>query len=56
MLKIISTTDGRFLGQDIEEASVPIHLGDYDFVPDNVQDIGDGITCISNSNYVINCK
>ena len=56
MHKILNTTDGRFVGQDIDDTSQLIHLGDYDFIPDKRHENEDGTVRLSNSNYVIDCK
>ena len=56
MYKILNTTDGRFVGQDIDDTSQLIHLGDYDFIPDKRRETDDGTVLLSNSNYVITCR
>lgn len=50
--KIIDTTDGKFIGINIEITD-SIELGDFVFVHDKVSELPNGVTRLSNSNYVI---
>lgn len=52
MKRIIDTTDGQFIGRVID-LEKPIDLDGYIFVPDEIADLPDGITRLSNSSYVI---
>jgi len=51
-MKIIDTTDGKFIGVNVEIADV-IELGEFVFVPDQVKVLPNGVTRLSNSSYVI---
>ncbi len=53
-LDIVTTTDGRYIGQRIDTQSPQIALGnDRVFVPDRIWCIGDRLWRLANSNYVI---
>ena len=55
MKKIISTTDGKFVGMEFDP-SQPIILDGSEFMPDKVQNFPDGTSRYSNSSYVIDVQ
>ena len=52
MMKIIDTTDGKFIGLNVDLDDA-IELGDFVFVPDKKAQLANGVTRLSNSNYVM---
>jgi hypothetical protein len=54
-MKIANTTDGNYIGQEIEDIN-KIVLGGVLFIPDKVQRIDETTTRYSNSNYIIEVK
>jgi hypothetical protein len=51
-MKIIETTDGQFVGINLD-FDEPIILNGSEFFADEIQFFSNGITRMSNSNYVI---
>jgi hypothetical protein len=57
LLKIITTTDGKFVGHLIDKDARPIALrADVLFTPDKVVKISDTMWRLSSSNYVIDAQ
>lgn len=52
ILRILSSTDGKFLGMTFDDEQ-PIILNGFEFKPTETKDIGDGLIQVSNSNYVV---
>ena len=55
-MKIIDTTDNKYVGHEIDINARPILLGDTEFYPDKVVQIGEGIWRLYNTNYVIDVQ
>ena len=55
ILRILSSTDGKFLGMtfDDEQPIILNHFNGFEFKPTETKDIGDGLIQVSNSNYVV---
>jgi hypothetical protein len=53
IMKIIDSTDGQFLGMNID-LEAPIILSGTEFIPDKTQRLSSGALRLSNSNYSIN--
>ena len=56
MKKIIETTDGKYLGLDIDDTQPSFVFNDWGFTPTKTQDLGNGFVRYSNSSYVILTK
>tara|TARA_B100000809_G_scaffold169737_1_gene167128 strand:+ start:104 stop:280 length:177 start_codon:yes stop_codon:yes gene_type:complete len=56
MKKIIETTDGKYLGLDIDDTQPSFVFNDWEFTPTKTQDLGNGFVRYSNSSYVILTK
>tara|TARA_R100001244_G_scaffold580_9_gene1250 strand:+ start:1146 stop:1322 length:177 start_codon:yes stop_codon:yes gene_type:complete len=56
MKKIIETTDGKYLGLDIDDTQPSFVFNDWVFTPTKTQDLGNGFVRYSNSSYVILTK
>lgn len=54
-MKIISTTDGKFIGKEIINKN-NINLNGYKFIPDKITLISPGVWRLSNTNYVIDVQ
>ena len=52
ILKILSSTDGKFIGVTFDDEQ-PIILDSFEFKPTETKDIGDGLIQVGNSNYVV---
>lgn len=55
MRQIIATTDGKFIGMEVDP-SLPLILDGVEFVPDKIIPISEGVYRYANSNYVIDVK
>lgn len=55
ILKVLSSTDGQFLGMKFDDEQ-PIVFKGFEFKPTKIEAAADGITRFSNSNYVILAK
>jgi hypothetical protein len=56
--RIVETTDNKYIGLVFEDDE-PLTLISPDgitFIPDKIQDLGDGLVRYSNSNYVLLAK
>jgi hypothetical protein len=53
MIKIIDTTDGKFIGKVIDETIKEIQLNDSIFIPDFIKQISSTEFILYNNNYVI---
>lgn len=54
-LKIIETTDGKFVGSIIVYDGISISINGFTFEPHQIINLNDGNWRIHNSNYSINC-
>ena len=52
ILKIVSSTDGKFIGVTFDDEQ-PIILDSFEFKPTETKDIGEGLIQLSNSNYIV---
>lgn len=55
MMQVVTTTDGRFIGYQFDPEE-PMVFDGFVFTPDKVVQQLDGLTRLSNSNYVIDAK
>lgn len=55
MMQVVTTTDGRFIGYQFDPEE-PMVFDGFVFTPDKVVQQPDGLTRLSNSNYVIDAK
>ena len=53
ILRILSSTDGKFVGVTFNSDQQPIILGSFEFKPTKIEDIGEGLIQLSNSNYIV---
>jgi hypothetical protein len=51
MIRVLATTDGKYIGMLIDETQ-PIIVEGVEFIPTYIQDLGNGYFRYSNSNYV----
>jgi hypothetical protein len=56
MMQILQTTDKKFIGHVFDEKDLPLRFEGVEFVPDRVDELANGVTQFSNSNYVITAK
>lgn len=52
IMKIIDSTDGKFIGMNVD-MNLPIMFLGAEFVPDKIENIPNGAIRLSNSNYII---
>ena len=55
MMQVVTPTDGRFIGYQFDPEE-PMVFDGFVFTPDKVVQQLDGLTRLSNSNYVIDAK
>lgn len=58
-MKIISTTDGKYMGHEIPSNIQPgdtIALGDYEFQVQYVHHLENGNYAVGNANYQLQCE
>ena len=54
LLEIVATTDGKFVGRQIDTSAIPVLLcKDRAFLPDRIFRIGEGRWRLANPSYVI---
>ena len=56
IVQVISTTDGKYIGEKADVSKPIVSPDGVNFVPTKVQDLGGGYYRYSNSNYVIEVK
>ena len=56
MKTIIMTTDGKYLGVNIDPTDSSITFEDWVFTPIKITDLGNGHTRYSNTSYVVIAK
>jgi hypothetical protein len=56
MKKIIETTDGKYLGINIDDTQPTFIFKGWSFTPTNTQNLGGGYVQYSNTSYVILTK
>ena len=56
IVQIISTTDGKYIGEKADVSKPIVSPDGINFAPTKVQDLGGGYYRYSNSSYVIDCK
>jgi len=58
-MKIISSTDNKFIGKDIDiniKTGSTVNLDDYVFVIQNISILENGLVALSNYNYQLICE
>mgnify|MGYP001340242952 CR=1 FL=1 len=56
MRKIIESTDGKYIGLDVDGTTSTFILNGWAFTPTNTQHLGGGYVQYSNTSYVILTK
>lgn len=56
MKKIIESTDGKYIGLDVDDTNSTFILNGWAFTPTHIQDLGGGYVQYSTTSYVILTK
>ena len=56
MRTIISTTDGKYLGLNVDGAQPVFAFTDWEFTPTRSQDLGNGYVFYSTTSYIVLTK